>query len=140
MTEWPLPEKQKIPEGHYQFRLNREPELKSFNYKDGQGNEAKGRKLVIFAVGLNESGEFRITDSFVPWDDRYADLCAALGVEHGRDIKVTGKVFEATVRHEPDKNDSSKTWPRLTNITASVDFNGSREPAPKDSAGDDVPF
>ena len=139
MTEWPLPEKQRIPEGHYQFRLNREPDLKAFTHKDKDGNEQKGRKLVIYAVGLNENGEFRISDGLLPWEDRYTDLCAALGVEHGRDIAVTGRIFEADVEYQASKSDPTKSYPHLTNITASADLGGSKD-VPKSGAGDDIPF
>lgn len=129
---WPKPEREKIPEGHYQFRLNREPELKAFAYTDKNGVEREGRKVVIFATGLNAGGEYQVADAFLPWEDRYKSLCTALGVEHGKDIAVSGAVFEADIRHEADRRDPTKSWPRIVNIVHKGDV--------PDQAGDDIPF
>jgi hypothetical protein len=131
--QWPKPENRKIPEGHYQFRLNREPELKKFPFKDKHGEDREGRRLIIYAIGLGDEGEFSVVDSFLPWEDRYADLCAALGVEHGKDIQVEGSIFEADIKWEPQKNDPTKTWPRIVNIVIPKEFKSKSE-------GDDVPF
>ena len=128
MTTFPEPEGfQLIPEGHYEFRLNKEPELKKFTYTKN-GEEKEGRRIVIYAIGLNDEGEFSIRDAIATFEPRYRDLCEALKVEHGKDISVTGSVFLADVKHESPKNDPTKTYPRLTNITA------------KDGNGDDIPF
>ena len=131
MAQWPEPENKRIPEGHYEFRLNREPEILNFTYHDKQGNEKQGRKLKLYAIGLSPVGSFRVIDNFLPWEERYADLCKALGVEHGKDIEMQGSVFEADIKHEPDKKDPSKSWPRIVNIVV---------PEDKPEAGDDVPF
>ncbi len=130
MTYWPEPEKAKIPKGHYQFRVNREPELKKFTYRDKIGNEKEGRRLIIYAVGLGKEGEFSVVDSFLPWEDRYRDLCQALKVEHGRDIEVSGITFEAEIKHEPTKKDPTKLYPRIVNIVVPI----------KEDEGDDIPF
>jgi hypothetical protein len=127
MTYFPEPEGFKlIPEGHYEFRINKEPELQKFSYTDKEGNSKDGRRLKIFAVGLNPQGEFLITDMIAVFEPRYRELCDALKVEHGKDISITGAVFEADVKHEASKKDPNKVFPRLANITA------------KD--GDDIPF
>ena len=133
--QWPEFEgRVKIPVGHYSFRLNREPELKSFPYvKDG--NAKSGRKIVIYAIGLNKTGEFPVVDAIVAWEERYADLCKALGVEHGRDLVMAGSRFEADIIHETDKMDPTKSYPRLTNIIAVADI-----PASTGPGDEDIPF
>jgi hypothetical protein len=134
MPTWPKPENEKIPEGHYQFQLNREPEFKKFTYvKDGADKE--GTKIIVYAVGLGEKGQFSARDAIATWDQRYADLCAALHVEHGRDIRMAGAVFEADVIHEMDRKDPTKSWPRLINIAATGDA-----PRSGEGDGDDIPF
>ena len=126
MTTWPKPEGfELIPEGHYEFRLNKEPELKGFKYTV-DGTEKEGRKMVIYAVGLNGSGEYRIREAIATFDPRYKELCDALKVEHGRDIQMEGSIFEADVKHEADKSNPTKVYPRLVNITSKGD--------------DDIPF
>ena len=122
MTNFPEPEGYKlIPEGHYEFRINKEPILKGFTYKDREGNEKQGRKMVVYAVGLNDEGEFSVIDNIATFEPRYRELCEALKVEHGKDIQVTGAIFEADVKHEPSKNDPTKIFPRLVNITGKGD-------------------
>jgi hypothetical protein len=132
---WPEPEAKKLPpEGAYSFRLNREPELRAFTYTDKQGTEREGRKLVLYAVALGPAGEYRVVDAFLPWEPRYVDLCTALGVEHGRDISVSGAVFDADIIHQPDKRDPTKVYARIVNIR-------SREDAPSSNLPDeDIPF
>lgn len=132
MAQWPEPENKKIPEGHYEFRLNREPEIMKFTYHDKNGNEKESRKLKLYAVGLNSTGSYAIIDNFLPWEERYADLCKALDVEHGKDIQMQGGVFEADIKHEPDKKDPTKSWPRIVNIIVPADE--------AEKPGDDIPF
>ena len=122
----PPPENERIPAGHYQFRLNREPDLKKFIYKDKDGNEKESRKLVLYAVGLNDKGDYRIREEIAVFDQRYADFLAAIGVEHSKDVTIQGTIFEADIVYEADKKNPLKSWPRLMNIIA--------------SGGDDVPF
>jgi hypothetical protein len=124
--KWPKPGG--IPEGHYCFTLDKEPELRKIKTKNGES-----RAIDIHAV--SDPGEFTIKDSFVPWDIRYKDLCDALHVEHGADIRVEGASFEADVVYEPDRDDPSKSWPRLKNIRPAGEF------APKTGDEDgDIPF
>ena len=123
---FPAPENERIPSGHYQFRLNRDPELKKFTYKDKNGDDKEGRKIVLFAVGLNDKGQYQIRDEIAVFDQRYTDFLAAVGVEHSKDVTVQGAVFEADVVYEADKKNPLKSWPRLANIIA--------------SGGDDIPF
>jgi hypothetical protein len=135
---WPKPEgRVKIPVGHYVFRLNKEPELKSWNYSNDKGEVKQGRKIMVYAIGLNDNGEFPMFDAIPVWDPRYEDLCSALGVEHGKDIQMAGAQFQADIIHEPDKNDPTKSWPRLINIKSADDV-PTEKPFP--DAEDDIPF
>ena len=128
MTQWPKPEGRKLaPEGRYEFRLNKEPDLKAFTYKDKQGNDKEGRRLVLYAVAIGDAGEFPVIDSFLPWEPRYEDLCKALHVEHGRDIDVADSIFKAEIKHEKDKADPDKTYARIVNIVVAEE-------------ADDIPF
>ena len=127
--KWPEPENKRIPEGHYQFRLNREPELIPITITDPSGNKRESRRLKIYARGSGDQGEFGVVDSFVPWEERYADLCKALHVDHGRDIQMEGAVFEADIVHETDPNNPLKSYARITKIVV-----------PAEGEGDDVPF
>jgi len=131
---WPEPENKKIPEGHYQFRLNREPELVPITITDKDGNKRESRRLKIYARGIGTEGEFGVVDSFVPWEDRYGDLCAALGVDHGRDIQMEGAIFEADIKYQTAGNDPTKSYPRIVNIVVAND------PTPASGDGDDIPF
>jgi len=125
--KWPEPKKG-IPEGHYTFTLNKEPELKVIRMKNGEG-----RSLLLYVVGM--PGDHKHSESFVPWDPRYEDLCTALNVEHGKDIQMEGTSFEADVIYEPDKADPDKSWPRMKNITRAGEF------VPKAGTEDgDIPF
>ncbi len=132
---FPEPEKQRIPEGHYQFRVNREPELKAIEVKGQDGQKRPARKVVLYVIGINPEGEYRHSESFVPWDDRYADLLAALGVEHSVEIEVTDTIFEADIEYVPDRLDPTKKWPRLKNIRSK----GAAQVTDKDIEGD-IPF
>lgn len=125
---WPEPENKRIPEGHYQFRLNHEPELKAFKYTNKDGEEKEGRKILLYVVGANSDGTFPHREEIPAWDQRYADLCAALGVEHGRDIQMQGGLFEADIKFEADRKDPMKSWPRICNIVV------------KDKDAGDIPF
>jgi hypothetical protein len=133
MTYWPPPGNQLPPEGHYSFRLNKEPALKTYRDK----NDKEGKRLVIYAIALGEKGEFAVTDSFMPWETRYADLCAALGVEHGRDITMAGAIFEADIKHEPRKDKVGEMSARIVGIK--VPKPPEPEPMPEEG-GDDIPF
>ena len=122
--KWPEPKKG-IPEGHYTFTLNKEPELEAIK----GGN----RRIILYVVGM--PGEHKHMESFVPWDPRYEELCRALGVEHGRDIQMEGVSFQADIVYEPSKTEPDKAYARLKNIIGAGEF------CPK--AGDDegdIPF
>jgi hypothetical protein len=125
--KWPEPKKG-IPEGHYTFTLNQEPDLQVV-----KGNKGEFRRLVLYVTSM--PGEHKHKESFVPWDPRYDDLCKALAVEHGKDIQMEGASFQADIEYEADKADPEKSWPRLKNIIRAGEF------CPKEGDGDgDIPF
>jgi hypothetical protein len=137
--EWPKPESNMIPEGHYLFRLREEPEMETFAFTDKKGKDRQGTKMTFFAVGTNDTGEFDVRESLFVWDKRYADLCVALNVDHGKDIRVTGEMFQADIIHEPDKKDPTKTWPRIINILPHIAGMEFPEAAGSDD-DDNIPF
>jgi hypothetical protein len=127
MTTWPKPN-QGIPEGHYTFTLNQEPDLEKFMTQSGES-----RRLILYVVST--PGDHKHKESFVPWDPRYDDLCRVLGVEHGKDIRMEGASFQADVVYEPGKKDPEKSYARLKNIVPAGEF------CPKTGDGDgDIPF
>jgi len=124
--------KAKIPAGHYQFRLNKEPELIAFDYNDpNSGEKKKGRKVKIYAVGICADGEYYVIDAIPVWDERYADFKEALGINHSNDVEVAGSIFEADIVYESPKNDPTKSYAQFVNITRRMDV-------PENV--DDVPF
>jgi len=122
---WPVPGNELAPEGHYSFKLNKEPDFKK-EEKEGRGYV----RIVLYATALGTEGNYRVVDSFVPWDPRYTDLCKALGVEHGKDIFMAGGIFEGDIKHEEIKG---KTYARIANIVIQVDI-------PDKDDGIDIPF
>jgi hypothetical protein len=129
----PAPQNEKPPEGHYQFRLNREPELKKFNYTDKNGASKEGVKVLIYATALGSNGQYSMVDGFLPWEPRYPELLATLGVKHSEEVELAGAVFEADIKYQADKKDPLKSYPRIVNITKQGDM-------PPDEGGDDIPF
>ena len=115
MSTWPEPENKLIPEGHYQFRLTKEPEFRYFDYTSN-GVAKKGTKIILVVRGIGDNGEFSHVEGIPVWDYRYANLCEVLGVEHGRDILMAGCGFEADIKHEADKKDATKMYARLCGI------------------------
>lgn len=121
--KWPEPKKG-IPEGHYAFTLLEEPEL----FKSESG------KLRLQLQLEATPGGHKHKESFFPWEERYEDLCKALGVEHGRDIRMTGASFQGDVAYEPDRRDPTKQYARIKNIIPAGEF------AAEGDEGGDIPF
>lgn len=141
--EFPEYENRTVPEGHYTIRLHRSigdktTAIEEFFYKTSSGQEKVGRKLRIAAMAESEGGEFAIFESIPVWDVRYRDLLAALNIEHGHDIEPEGLTFEADIKHEPDRKDPAKSWPRIVNIVPHLE--GSEFPEGESSGEEDIPF
>ena len=137
MTVLPAPESNRPPEGIYEVYLNREPDVEPFPYTRKDGTHHTSKKLILFVEVTGEAGTFSIVDSFLPWDQRYLDLLAALNVEHGREIRMTGMTFTADITYAADKHDASKSYPRLTKIRPSLGDDSADYPA---ADGDGIPF
>ena len=127
MINLPDGESQKIPEGKYQFVVIKEPELR----KKESASTGKEFVAVTFVFKLTDNmGNVRQhKESLLPWDYRYTDLLLAFGAKRGKDGKVhlgeqeslVGMTFDAEIIHEPDRNDSSKTWARIAGIKVEGD-------------------
>jgi len=136
----PPHEPQQVPEGHYRFQVIKEPEQRKHT------SNATGKDFIsiTFSFKLEDpNGNIRYhKESILPWEGRYKDLLLAFGAEEDKDGKVhlseqaqiIGKIFEAEIIHEPDRNDSSKSWSRIANIKTNDDV-----PPPAEEE-DEVPF
>jgi hypothetical protein len=141
MATWPKPESNLAPEGHYVFRLREDPEFEPYTYNDKKtGEPRQGNKITFFAIGANEAGEFTVRESFFVWDPRYADLCAALGVDRGRDIRMAGAEFEGRVIHEADRNGPTKKYARIVDIRASSNATAGGDDEVPPLGEDPIPF
>ena len=140
MPTWPDAEKTKAPEGHYSFKITREAEIKTFT----DSKQKKNHRIILATQACGPDGTYYVTDSFVPWEPRYADLKAALGIEHASgNIEVLGMVFEADIKHEPDKADPTKSYARIANIVIPPDPKQGTLPSEETEEtdpGDDIPF
>ena len=135
----PAFEPQQVPEGHYRFKVVAEPEKRKKT--SANGNEFT---TVLFSFKLIDEFENTryLKESFVPWDNRYRDLLLAFGAKADKDGKVhlddeltvIGKIFEAQVIHEPDKQDPTKSWSRIAHIKTNDDV------PPPETENDEVPF
>ena len=120
MTGLPDHEKARIPEGEYQFQIMSQPEKRSHQ------SQATGKKFISVKFELkatsDEGKTFDVSESFLVFEDKYADLLIALGAKEkdgrlsGSTIEPVGKMFQGTVEHQKDKEDPSKIWARIINI------------------------
>jgi len=146
MTDLPPYQPQRLAEGRYTFTLSKEPEKRRKT-----GGVKDFIAVTFFFRAEDENGNVRFhTESLVPWDDRYRDVLLALGGKpdekdevHLDDVDVIGQSFEASIIHEPDKNDPTKKWARIANIAVPDVEDDVPEPEnnKKDEDEDDsVPF
>jgi len=119
MTTIPGYEPRRIPEGQYRFRVVDEPTKRRHT---GQSGEFVSVNF-IFKASDDNGNNYQIKESFLPWEDRYPDLLLAFGAKkdeagkvHLGDISFSGKVILAEIKHEPDKNDPTKSWARMRSI------------------------
>ena len=124
----------KLPEGEYIFTISKEPEKRKH-----QGAQGDFVSVTFFFKVDDGSGVPREhKESLLPWEERYGTLLLALGGErdekgqvHLSDMMdIIGKKFKAEIKHEPDRDDPSKTWARISSIETP-------EGIPEE---DDVPF
>lgn len=137
----PDPETRQVPEGVYRVTIKEEPEQR--NHSGARGNFITVH--FVFRLTDGTGNHFILKDSLLPWEDRYSDLAYALGApeEDGRPRmsqidRFTGKAFDAEVKHVPDKNDPTKSWARLTNISSTIEED--EDVPPPIEAEDGIPF
>ena len=118
----PPSQSRKIPEGAYTFTVSEAPTKKRHN--SGMENEFV-TVVFLFRVEDSVGTVYKHRESLIPWNPVYQDILVALGGElddkgnaHLSDSEedLVGRSFGAEITHEPDKDDKSKTWARITNI------------------------
>ena len=124
---------QRLPEGKYTFTISKEPEKRKHHGASGEFVS------VTFFFKADYNGDYAgdHRESLLPWEQRYGDLLLAIGGEkddkgqiHLSDqVDIVGKKFKAEIKHEPDKDDPSKSWARIRNIET-----------PESEGDDEVPF
>ena len=133
MSNLPSYQPRKLPEGRYAFRVAKEPDRRRH-----QGEQGEFISVTFYFKVQAPNGDVRDhVESILPWEDRYRDLLLAIGGEEDEAgnvhlsemLDVVGKKFTARIKHEPDKNDSSKSWARIVDI----------EVKQKQEADEDVP-
>lgn len=137
-------EKTRIPEGHYKFQIVAEPEKRSHTGQSGK--KFVSIKFPLKATAAN-GATFDLYESFLGFEEKYADLLIALGAEEvkgrlsGQSIDPVGMMFQGDVVYEPDKNDASKNWTRIQNINAVDDLKDDDIPVASPADKDDtIPF
>jgi len=105
-----------VPEGHYIFEIDDNPEKRW---------GPNGGIYLIFKFRItSEEGETRnCSDVFVPWEKRYKDLLVTLGAEkdergmvHLDDIELIGKQFKANIVHVRDNKDPEEIRAKIKDI------------------------
>ena len=142
----PTYEPQQVPEGRYKFQVIEEPEKR----KKTSPKTGTEFVTVLFSFKLtDEDGNVRYhKESLVPWSDSYRDLLLAFGakpdkkgnVHLGDEVAIVGKEFEAEISHEPDRDDSTKTWSRIANIKVEGQQDVPPPPEEEPEEGEKIPF
>ena len=137
----------RIPIGSYRFQIMKEPDARK---KTGQSGK-KFTSIFFNFKAINEAGgKFEHMESILAFEDRYNDLLLALGAEEingrlsGKTVDPVGMMFNADIVHEPDKNDSTKTWARITKIKPimdeSAEVDHQKEIETPSEEDDEIPF
>ena len=146
MSDLPSWRPSKHPEGRFEFMIKEEPEKRRHN----SGTEREFISVKFTFRTRDSMGEIRThIESIVPWDEKYRNLLLALGGEEDEKgevhlnemVDIVGQTFDAEIIHEPDRDDSSKSWARIANIKI-PERDDEDVPAPSGNGGDDgeVPF
>ena len=147
MSSLPPYEPRRLPEGRYEFMISKEPD------KNWRGSEPS-RFIAITFYFKTEAPNGAVknhTESLLPFDEKYRDLLLAIGgiedeagnVHLGDMFTLIGKKFFARIKHEPDKNDSSKSWARITEIEVKREVAKDEDvppPATNNENDPEVPF
>jgi len=112
---------QRLAEGEYGFIIS-EYEKRRYPRRDGKGDFIVVK--FIFKVEMPDGSMGQHRESIPCGEDRYKDLLFAIGATKGADgsphlsetINIEGSRFVARIVYEPDKNDASKSWARISQI------------------------
>lgn len=130
-------EKTRIPEGAYQFEIISDPE------KRRKTSSKTGKDFVIIQFkfrAIDSDGDtFDHSESFLGFEDKYADLLLVLGATEdkkgnlsGQTIEPLGMKFNAEIVYEEDKNKPDTTWARIRKIQAIEEGEIKSDPKEKD--------
>lgn len=147
----PPSQSRKIPEGAYVFTVSEAPTKKKHN--SGMENEFVTIAF-LFRVEDSSGNTYKHRESLIPWIPVYQDILIALGGElddkgnaHLGDSEeaLVGRSFGAEIIHEPDRDDSTKTWARIANVEPPEPKEDEDVPMPNGNNGetngqDEVPF
>jgi len=128
-----------IPEGHYNFEIIEEPEVRITG--------ASKWMIFRFKIVSPDGNSRKFSDVFFPGDEKYRKLLFLAGAQadekgipHLKDMdtkELVGLQFEADIIHAPDKKDASKVRDTISEITSSDED----VPPPSESEEEDeVPF
>lgn len=144
MNSLPPYQPRKLAEGRYQFTISKEPD------KIWRGTEPNRFIVVTFFFKAEApNGTVRNhTESIRPFDDKYQDMLYALGGKEDETgnahlsemIDIIGKQFYARIKHDPDKDDPTKTWARIIDIEIPEKEIEDVPPPAKDEEDPEVPF
>lgn len=137
MTQWAEPGR-KYTEGHYTFRIEKEPVFEPFSYLNKKsGQFQQGKRVVLSLLAMSDEVEFTFEEKIPVWDDRYTALLKALNIEHlvqdGADVEVAGEKFEGELKYVADPKRPGRSWPHIVNIKVP-------EEERKTTADDEVPL
>ena len=147
MSGLPSYQTRKLPEGRYTFKIAKEPDKRRH-----QGEQGEFVSITFYFKVQSLNGDVRDhVESILPWEDRYRDILLAIGGEEdesgnvhlGDMIDVVGRKFTARIKHEPDKNDRSKSWARITDIEVNKESEVEDVPPPANGIEEDdskIPF
>ncbi len=148
MSSLPSYEPRRLSEGRYEFMISKEPDK---NWRGSEPNRFISVTFYFKAEAPNGAVKNH-TESLLPFDEKYRDLLLAIGgiedeagnVHLGDMFDIVGKKFFARIKHEPDKNDPSKSWARITEIEVKKETQADEDVPPPTKSDDEndpeVPF
>lgn len=140
MAILPDPTSNLVDEGHYSFKVTKEPEVRK--------TDGKKWLIVIFDITDVNGDTRRYSDVFFPSDEKYHKLLFSAGakpddkgVPHLSNMdteELVGAEFDGDIEHIADRKDPTKIRDTITNITLRGEKESRAEEAPEKE--DEVPF
>ena len=141
MANLPDPTSNLVDEGHYSFKVTKEPEVR----KTGNSKWL----IVTFDITDVDGNTRRFSDVFFPSDEKYHKLLFAAGAEadekgvpHLSNMdtgELVGAEFEGDIEHIADRKDATKIRDTITNVTLRGEKE-SRVGNIEEAEEDEVPF